>query len=266
MRNIELDKFPSVGNFQIGRNAETAEWINEQQERMGRGAKLLMEAALSIGEVLIEVQKLCSYEAFQIWLEENINIKKSTAYNYISLFKYKKQISGAQSLTEAYKLIETLEAQKKRDENAAAFRRAMEYKQTGVKPEGWRRGTDDRLAAEEAARDARVEAAKREALERKEGQAEKERERKTKSREWEREFERDKAAIEQTAREFQKRDEFKEKIGLSAGGMADPFQDALIDYLEGLENDSRRIEACHNAIKVCKRIANELQAGMAAAG
>jgi hypothetical protein len=41
--------------------------------------------------------------------------------------------------------------------------------------------------------------------------------------------------------------------------MNDPFQDAIMDYLEGLENDSRRIEACHNIIKVCKRIAAELQ-------
>jgi hypothetical protein len=33
----------------------------------------------------------------------------------------------------------------------------------------------------------------------------------------------------------------------------------ILDYLEGLENDSRRIEACYNIIKVCKRIAVELQ-------
>jgi hypothetical protein len=32
-----------------------------------------------------------------------------------------------------------------------------------------------------------------------------------------------------------------------------------LDYLETLENDSRRIEACHNIIKICKHIAAELQ-------
>jgi hypothetical protein len=41
--------------------------------------------------------------------------------------------------------------------------------------------------------------------------------------------------------------------------MNDPFQDALMDYLEGLENDSRRIESCYNIIKICKRIAVVLQ-------
>jgi hypothetical protein len=56
-----------------------------------------------------------------------------------------------------------------------------------------------------------------------------------------------------------KRTEFKEKIRLSADGMKDPFQDALMDYLNGLENDNRRIEACYNIIKICKKVAVELQ-------
>jgi hypothetical protein len=37
------------------------------------------------------------------------------------------------------------------------------------------------------------------------------------------------------------------------------FEDSLNEYLDILENDSRRIEACHNIIKICKRIAAELQ-------
>jgi hypothetical protein len=37
------------------------------------------------------------------------------------------------------------------------------------------------------------------------------------------------------------------------------FEDSLNDYLDILENDRRRIEACHNIIKICKRIAAELQ-------
>ena len=41
--------------------------------------------------------------------------------------------------------------------------------------------------------------------------------------------------------------------------MEDPFQNAILDYLEELADDNRRIEACYNIIKICKEIANSLQ-------
>jgi hypothetical protein len=41
----------------------------------------------------------------------------------------------------------------------------------------------------------------------------------------------------------------------------DPFVDAIMDYLNGLTDDNRRVEACYNIIKVCKGIANQLQQG-----
>ena len=56
-----------------------------------------------------------------------------------------------------------------------------------------------------------------------------------------------------------KRSSFKERIRLSFDGQKDPFIDALMDYLEGLDDDNRRIEACNNIIKVAKNIAKELQ-------
>lgn len=55
------------------------------------------------------------------------------------------------------------------------------------------------------------------------------------------------------------RDDWKEKIRLSDGGKEDAFMDAIIEYLETLENDSRRIEACSNIIKICRNISVELQ-------
>jgi len=56
-----------------------------------------------------------------------------------------------------------------------------------------------------------------------------------------------------------KRAEFKERIRISHEGQNDQFIDALMDYLNELADDSRRIEACYNIIKVCKGIANDLQ-------
>lgn len=55
------------------------------------------------------------------------------------------------------------------------------------------------------------------------------------------------------------RTEWKEKIRLSDGGQEDAFMDALIDYLETLADDNRRLEACNNIVKICRNIAVELQ-------
>jgi hypothetical protein len=55
------------------------------------------------------------------------------------------------------------------------------------------------------------------------------------------------------------RQDWKEKIRLSDGGKEDAFMDALVDYLETLPSDNRRIEACNNIIKICRNISVELQ-------
>jgi hypothetical protein len=55
-----------------------------------------------------------------------------------------------------------------------------------------------------------------------------------------------------------KRQTFKEKIRLSQSGESDAFIDALLDYLDELDGDSRRIEACNNIIKVVRNIAAQL--------
>ena len=59
----------------------------------------------------------------------------------------------------------------------------------------------------------------------------------------------------------QERTDFKEKIRISDNGKDDAFSDAIIDYLEDLPDNNRKIEACYNIIKICKRIAVDLQAG-----
>jgi len=56
-----------------------------------------------------------------------------------------------------------------------------------------------------------------------------------------------------------KRQSFKESIRVSHEGQDDPFVDAIMDYLDGLDDDNRRVEACYNIIKVCKGIAIKLQ-------
>jgi len=240
--------------LQIGLNNETAAWVNSQQQRMEKGTRLLIDIALNIGEVLATVQKSHN-ETFAEWVETNLTFSRPTAYRFISLYNHKNQVSGAENLTEAYKMIETLEAQQKKTETAKAYQRVEEYRKTGIKPEGWRRGTDDKLAKEEAARNERIEAIKQEAETRKEAREDRERERENLKAETHNILN----FLDQSTKNAQKRSEFKEKIRLSFDGENDPFIDALMDYLDGLDNDSIRIGACHNIIKVCKKIAADLQ-------
>jgi hypothetical protein len=245
---------------EIGLNEVTASWLNNQHQRMGRGTRLLLDVALGMGEVLAELAKVQS-RTFADWLQSNTNIPRSTAYQYMSLYNYRSQVAAAESLQEAYKQIEDLEAQKRRTETQKANNRVAEFRNTGIKPEGWRRGTDDKLVKEDQERDKRIndhfEEVKKRQSERQQEQQRAEADREQTARD-----------IDLLSRHFaneaetvKKRTKFKEKIRLSADGMNDPFQDAILDYMEGLESDSRRIEACHNIIKICKRIAAELQGG-----
>jgi hypothetical protein len=256
---------------------QIAQKVNANHERMQKGTRLLLDIALETGEALAEAGKVSTDTfpegTFDAWLEANIAFSRKTAYRYISLFNHRNQIKGAENLQEAYKQIETIEAQKKQTETQKAYNRVAEYRETGVKPEGWRQHTDDKLAKEETEQEERIKRfnAEREAKREAEQREWKEREEnikrlEEKSAEYERQRKENPfdtetliKAVNEQVQEAKKRQEFKEAIRLSADGMKDPFQDAIIDYLDGLENDSRRIEVCYNIIKICKRIANELQ-------
>ena len=58
---------------------------------------------------------------------------------------------------------------------------------------------------------------------------------------------------------YEERKDWKEKIRLSDSGKNDAFLDAVMDYLETLPNDTRRIEACNNIIKICRNTSVKLQ-------
>jgi hypothetical protein len=184
----------------------------------------------------------------------------------------------AASIAEAQRKLQQEESARKQSEEQQAHARVSAYLKTGKKPEGWREGTDDKLAAEEKERNARIKANA-------EAMRKQEEERKAKTREYEEETarlkaEREKAfasmqqhkeraeslnaegldaLLQQQTDALQERIKFKERMRVSADGMTDPFQDALIDYLNGLADDNRRIEACYNIIKICRGIAGALQ-------
>jgi flagellar biosynthesis GTPase FlhF len=221
--------------------------------------------AIRIGELLSEQRRKCTsvhtFPTFEKWLNESdFDFNRQTAYQYIGVYENRKRIN-APDLNTAYKQLADLRAKEKQTENQKANQRVAEYKKTGVKPEGWRQHTDDKLAKEEQERDNRIndyfEEVKRREAEQQRAEAER--------NQTAQDIELLSKHFANEAETIKKRIEFKEKIRLSADGMKDPFQDAILDYLNGLENDTRRIEACYNIIKICKKIANELQVSGGAA-
>jgi hypothetical protein len=207
--------------------------------------------AIRAGEILAKIKSQLSHGNFIPWIKANCNFSERTAYNYIGLHSHSSKIATVANLQEAYKQVETLEAQAHMSEKKKADLRVNSFLKTGEKPEGWRRGTDDKLADEEKKYRERMSKM----------QADMEREHQARVDKQPPPFDFGdigKLVAEQTNL-IKKRIDFKERIRISHEGKNDPFIDAIMDYLETLSDDNRRIEACYNIIKVCKGIANQLQ-------
>lgn len=207
--------------------------------------------AIRAGEILTQVKDRMSHGDFLPWIKSNCRFAQSSAYRYMQVFEYQNKITSVGNLQEAYTQIETMEAQRRMSEEQRAGARVDAYLKTGEKPEDWRRGTDDKLAEEKRGREERAEKIQQDIA--------REHAERMKERPAEIGYDDIDRILEETTDQAVKRAEFKERIRVSHEGKADPFVDAIMDYLNGLEDDNRRVEACYNIIKVCKGIANQLQ-------
>jgi hypothetical protein len=232
----------------------------EELNRLHAGIENKMRStvadAIRAGEILSTVKGSLSHGDFLPWIKANCKFSERTANRYMSLHEYRSKTASVSDLQEAYRQVETLEAQAKQSESQRAFQRVKEYKKTGIKPDEWRRGTDDKLYQEEIDRDKRIQDLK-DRIER-ESQERESKPKETTSSVNDM-FADAMEYLKQAGTSVAKRIEFKQRIRLSHEGLNDTFIDALMDYLDELESDSRRIEVCHNIIKVCKGIANQLQ-------
>jgi hypothetical protein len=175
-----------------------------------------------------------------------------TARNYMRVYDYRDKTASVADLQEAYQQIETIEAQERKTEEQKQKDRILHFTKTGIKPDGWKRGTDDKKA----------ESIKAE---------------QQKNQEFKEKIDRDteqrmadKKRVKDTFDEFdtllggfeeqnKRRKEISEKMNLSGNNAEHEFNHVLIEYLNGLYDDSERLEACHNIIKICKRYVNEYQ-------
>jgi len=219
--------------------------INTLHSNIEGKLKSTVQDAIKLGKLLTNVKQELPHGTFLNWINDNCNFSDRNAERYMKLHNYKSKIDIVSNLPEAYKQIQYLEQEKKRTESQKAFKRVQKFKSTGIKPEGWRRMTDDKLYKEEIERDKRIE-------ENRKRINKIDNENKSSINMFD-------DLLNNVIEKSKKVNSFKDSIRLSFEGKNDSFIDALIDYLDGLNDDNRRIEVCYNVIKVAKNIAKELQ-------
>jgi len=232
---------------------DAATELNRLDAAIQSGMRQTVSDAIRAGEILGHVKNHFEHGEFLPWIRENCEFSQKTAWNYMAVHRHSNKLVSVTNLQDAYQKVAQIETAEKQSEDRKAKDRVSEYRETGGKPEGWRRGTDDKLAQKEDERQARID----EARDRVRAES--------KERDEKESFDDAEDALFQEAAErlvatTEKRQGFKERIKLSQAGESDSFIDALMDYLNELESDSRRIEACQNIIKVCRNVAAELQA------
>jgi hypothetical protein len=217
-------------------------------------ARRSVQEAILIGEIISEQKMILSHGEFIPWIS-TLPFDDNTAYRYLKLNTFSNKIPTVGNLQEAYKQIETLEAQEKQSKEQRQRSLIAEYRKTGKKPEGWTRDLDyviKKDAENEIKYMERMEKEKRERQQRVED---------NKNKQNAENLYGDillKATNDLINKE-KERQEWKEQIRLSDNGKDNCFNDAIMDYLDSLENYNRRIGACNNIIKICRNISVQLQ-------
>lgn len=243
-----------------------------QAEIEGAGNKVreiglqALKNATRIGQLLVDVQgdlQKSNSWTFAEWVEKNCPFARSTAYNYIDLFKYRLKVTECDTVRESLKRIEEIKQIEQKSEKMKAEIRVAECIKTGKKPEGWRRGTDDQLLADTIAYNERVKEAEKKRDEHM-AQAKKDWEEQIEMRKksqtiFDNVFEQTIGILNGVVDREEKMSEWKQKLRLSGDSISHGFSEALLSYLDGLGSDNERLSACHDIIKVVKDVANDLQ-------
>lgn len=227
--------------------------------------KMSVQKAIKIGQLLMEQKEFVGHGKFLSWLGSNLDISVSTAEKYMGLSQHQDKIVLSTNLQEAYRQIETIEAQEKMSKEERDRGLIAEFRKTGIKPIGWTDKLDKAVKDSDAAfakQQERIDKFKQE----QNRKSEEDKPQKPLPADADHYYRLGKLTEEMlnnastaTTTHTNKRLQWKEKIRLSDGGKEDAFMDAIIDYMETLENDNRRIEACNNIIKICRNISVELQ-------
>ncbi len=238
-------------NVTIDRTAE----IKKELAELNQSLKMSVQKAIYIGQLLTEQKEFIGHGNFLSWLEDNLDIGKSIAYQYIKLNEYKNKIPKIGNLSEAYQQIETIERQEKQSNEERKRSLIAEFRKTGKKPEGWDRDCDYVIQKDKENEIRQAEYKKQFEQQRQENINKREQEKLTDDL-----FNQTlNNASNQFIKQVTERKQWQDKIRISDSGKEDSFNQAIMDYMETLPDDNRRIEACYNIIKICKNISIELQ-------
>jgi len=195
-------------------------------------AELNMRAARRLGEISRNLEKAKGGHPYQnkstlpssgrvetktqTLLSAGIDIRRANEAEKIAKIPekdFETRITEAKAAAE--KITQSLFTEKevKREENSMAFQRVRKYRRTGIKPDGWR-DSDNDLAKEFDARDARLEAY------------------------WK---------------------ELARKNEATVGCDKDPFIKTVQDYLDGIQDNDRKLAICKNIMTVCRKILADSQ-------
>jgi hypothetical protein len=225
--------------------------LNDLHQQIEGKLRSTVQDAIRAGELLTQTKDDLPHGEFLPWISKNCVFSQDTAERYRKLYNHADKIRTMRNLHDAYKQVKQLESAEKHTERQKSYQRVGQYKKTGIKPDGWKRGTDDTLVKEDQDRDERIRRFKERVEADKQAKESKKKDYKQDSKDFN-------EAISKLTSRVEERETFKEQIRISSEGKDSPFVDALIDYLQGLDDDNRRLEACHNIIKVAKSIAKEL--------
>jgi hypothetical protein len=238
-------------NVTIDRTAE----IKKELSELNQSLKMSVQKAIKIGQLLTEQKEFIGHGNFLSWIEDNIDIGQVTAHKYINLYYHQNKISLSENLQEAYSQIETIERQEKQSNEERKRSLIAEFRKTGKKPEGWNRDCDYVIQKDKENEIRQAEYKKQLEQERQENIRKREQEKLTDDL-----FSQTlNNASNQFIKQVTERKQWQDKIRISDSGKEDAFNQAIMDYMETLPDDNRRIEACNNIIKICKNISIELQ-------
>ena len=232
--------------------------IIELHNGIMQSARRSVQDAIKIGEIISGQKQLLPHGEFLPWIG-TLPFTDKTAESYMKLSQYSYKIENVSNLSEAYRQLETIEQQEKQTEEQRRRSMIAEYRRTGIKPDGWS-GSLGRSLDYIIQKDKENEKKYHEEKNRLEAERLLRAEQRKKEEQANDMFtDALNIATDEIINKHKQRTEWKDKIRVSDTGKDDAFMDAIIDYLDTLPNDNRRIEACNNIIKICRNISVELQ-------
>lgn len=227
--------------------------INTLLAELNRTLKMSVEKAIRIGQLLSEQKADMQHGEFLPWLESNFEMSQKTAWSYMKAYEHKGKLVNVTNLQEAYQQIEYIEKQEKETQRRKDDELIRKRIQTGEKPEGWNKHLEYEF--KKRTDDEAYEERKQSVFENKQQESRKKKE--EEDRIFKEETERINKLYEQHMTDKSDRETAKDKLKLNIRTdniNQDAIFDIINEYLNSIQDVSRKIETAQNIIKFLRNI------------